>query len=33
VGKNIPTSKDMKVQVMLVENDEEDQVLIINSKD
>ena len=33
VGKNIPTSKDMKVQVMLVENDAEDQVLIINSKD
>ena len=33
VGKNIPTSKDMKVQVMLVENDGEDQVLIINNKD
>jgi len=33
VGKNIPTSKDMKVQVMLVENDAEDQVLIINRKD
>ncbi len=33
VGKNIPTSKAMKVQVMLVENDKEDQVLIINSKD
>jgi len=33
VGKNIPTSKNMKVQVMLNETDGEDRVLIINSKD
>lgn len=33
VGKNIPTSKNMKVQVMLHETDGEDRVLIINNQD
>ncbi|TDJ51861.1 MAG: bifunctional pyr operon transcriptional regulator/uracil phosphoribosyltransferase PyrR [Nitrospina sp.] len=33
VGKNIPTSKNMKVQVMFCETDGEDRVLIINRKD
>jgi len=33
VGKNIPTSKNMKVQVMFCETDGKDRVLIINSKD
>lgn len=30
VGKNIPTSKDMSIKVMIKEEDGEDQVLLIN---
>lgn len=32
VGKNIPTSRQMKVKVSLVEEDKKDQVTIIDSK-
>lgn len=32
VGKNIPTSRQMKVKVSLVEKDKKDQVTIIDSK-
>ena len=33
VGKNIPTSKDMRVKVQMNEEDENDQVIVIDSKD
>jgi len=32
VGKNIPTSKDMRVKVQMTEEDKEDQVIVIDSK-
>lgn len=32
VGKNIPTSKDMRVKVQMTEEDAEDQVIVVNSK-
>jgi pyrimidine operon attenuation protein/uracil phosphoribosyltransferase len=32
VGKNIPTSKDMRVKVQMTEEDKEDQVIVINDK-
>lgn len=33
IGKNIPTSKGMRVKVSMVEEDNEDQVTVIESKD
>ena len=33
VGKNIPTSKDMLVKVQMSEEDKEDQVIVVDSKD
>ncbi|MGV7221279.1 MAG: bifunctional pyr operon transcriptional regulator/uracil phosphoribosyltransferase PyrR [Nitrospinales bacterium] len=32
VGKNLPTSREMKVKVKLVEEDDEDQVIIVDAK-
>ena len=32
VGKNLPTSRQMKVKVNLVEEDDEDQVIIVDAK-
>lgn len=32
VGKNIPTSKEMRVQVQMTEEDQEDQVIVVDSK-
>jgi pyrimidine operon attenuation protein / uracil phosphoribosyltransferase len=32
VGKNIPTSKDMRVKVQMTEEDSADQVIVIDSK-
>ena len=33
VGKNIPTARDMMVKVKMVEEDQEDRVIIIESRD
>lgn len=33
IGKNVPTSKGMRVKVSMVEEDKEDQVTVIESKD
>jgi pyrimidine operon attenuation protein/uracil phosphoribosyltransferase len=33
VGKNIPTSKDMRVKVQMSEEDQEDQVIVVDSKE
>jgi pyrimidine operon attenuation protein / uracil phosphoribosyltransferase len=33
VGKNIPTSKDMRVKVQMTEEDSADQVIVIDSKE
>ena len=32
VGKNIPTSKEMRVKVQMSEEDQEDQVIVVDSK-
>jgi pyrimidine operon attenuation protein/uracil phosphoribosyltransferase len=32
VGKNIPTSKEMRVKVQMTEEDQEDQVIVVDSK-
>ena len=32
VGKNIPTSKDMRVKVQMTEEDQKDQVIVVDSK-
>jgi pyrimidine operon attenuation protein/uracil phosphoribosyltransferase len=32
VGKNLPTSRDMKVKVNLIEEDNEDQVIVLDAK-
>jgi len=33
VGKNIPTSKEMRVKVQMSEEDQEDQVIVVDSKE
>jgi len=33
VGKNIPTSKDMRVKVHMIEEDEEDEVIVIEHEE
>ena len=33
VGKNIPTSKDMRVKVQMSEEDQEDQVIVVDSQE